>query len=395
MTPSHDAIHRPLRLGDSGLEVAEVRSRLAQVGFALPPGDIFDEACERAVRTLQQQRGLSADGRVGAETHRALDEARWRLGDRVLSFTVSHPLVGDDIAELQRRLTDMGFDCGKADGIFAGRTETAVREFQRNVGLVDDGTCGPATFRALLQLARTVVGGRPQELREYERLHHAGPTLAGKLIVLDPAHGGPDRGIVPDEMLCELDEAAIVDDLAHLLEGKLAAAGAQAFRTRGSDSAEQPLDDTVLESDRVAFANGAEADLLISLHVDGGRSATCQGVATYYFGSDRSGAYSPVGRRLAQLVLDEIVARTDLLDCRAHAKTYHLLRTTRMPAVRIDLGYLTNPGDAMRLGSSLFRDHVAEAIVAAIQRLYEPAVPVEAPLTEVRLSETLPLAIAT
>jgi N-acetylmuramoyl-L-alanine amidase len=261
------------------------------------------------------------------------------------------------------------------------------------VGLVDDGTCGPATFRALLQLARTVVGGRPQDLREYERLHHAGPTLAGKLIVLDPAHGGPDRGIVPDPMLCELDEAAIVDDLAHLLEGKLAAAGAQAFRTRGSDTAEQPLDETIPESDRVAFANGAEADLLISLHVDGSRSATCQGVATYYFGSDRSGAYSAVGRSLAHLVVDEVVARTDLLDCRAHAKTYHVLRATRMPAVRIDLGYLTNPGDAMRLGSSLFRDHVAEAIVAAIQRLYEPPVHVDGHVLDVRVAGAVPLAV--
>jgi N-acetylmuramoyl-L-alanine amidase len=386
MSLSHDAVHRPLRLGDSGLEVAEIRSRLAQVGFPLPPGDVFDEACERAVRALQQDRGLTADGRVGPETHRALDEARWRLGDRVLSYMVSHPLVGDDIAELQRRLTDMGFDCGKADGIFASHTETALREFQRNVGLVDDGTCGPATFRALRQLARTVIGGRPQELREYERLHHAGPTLAGKLIVLDPAHGGVDRGIVPDPTFSELDEAAIVDDLAHLLEGKLSAAGAQAFRTRGSDTPDVPLDETVPEPHRIAFANAAEADLLISLHADGHRNPACQGVATYYFGSQRSGAYSAVGRRLANLLLDEIVARTDLLDCRAHAKTYDLLRTTRMPAVRIDLGYLTNAGDAMRLGSGLFRDHVAEAIVAAIQRLYEQPVVIDAPSAPIELA---------
>jgi N-acetylmuramoyl-L-alanine amidase len=44
-----------------------------------------------------------------------------------------------------------------------------------------------------------------------------------------------------------------------------------------------------------------------------------------------------------------------------------------MPAVRIELGYLTNPGDAARLGSAEFRDELAEAIVVAIQRLYSPA----------------------
>ena len=42
----------------------------------------------------------------------------------------------------------------------------------------------------------------------------------------------------------------------------------------------------------------------------------------------------------------EVVARTDLLDCRTHGKTWDLLRRTRMPAVRLELGYLSHPGDA-------------------------------------------------
>jgi N-acetylmuramoyl-L-alanine amidase len=44
-----------------------------------------------------------------------------------------------------------------------------------------------------------------------------------------------------------------------------------------------------------------------------------------------------------------------------------------MPAVRIELGYLTNPGDAARLGRPEFRDELAEAIAVAIQRLFSPA----------------------
>ncbi len=52
--------------------------------------------------------------------------------------------------------------------------------------------------------------------------------------------------------------------------------------------------------------------------------------------------------------------------------TWDLLRRTRMPAVRLDLGYLTNPGDAARLADPSFRDLVAEAIVVAVQRLYLP-----------------------
>ncbi len=66
----------------------------------------------------------------------------------------------------------------------------------------------------------------------------------------------------------------------------------------------------------------------------------------------------------------EIVARTDLGDLRSHAKTFDILRRTRMPAVRIDAGYLTNPGDAARLADPAFRDVIAEAVVVAVQRVY-------------------------
>jgi N-acetylmuramoyl-L-alanine amidase len=66
----------------------------------------------------------------------------------------------------------------------------------------------------------------------------------------------------------------------------------------------------------------------------------------------------------------EIVARTDLADLRSHSKTWDILRRTKMPAVRVDVGYLTNPGDAARLTDPSFRDVVAEAIVVAVQRVY-------------------------
>ena len=141
----------------------------------------------------------------------------------------------------------------------------------------------------------------------------------------------------------------------------------QAFLTRGRvDDAGAPLDDEA----RAAFANTAGADLVVSLHVDQNTNAEARGVATYYYGGDRHGAHSAVGERLAALLQHEVVARTNLEDCRIHAKTWDLLRATKMPAVRLELGYLTNGGDAARLADPAFRDTVAEAIVAAITELY-------------------------
>ena len=95
-----------------------------------------------------------------------------------------------------------------------------------------------------------------------------------------------------------------------------------------------------------------------------------EGVSTYFYGSQAHGIHSVVGDRFASLVQREICARTDLLNCRTHAKTWDLLRLTTAPTVRVDLGYLTNRHDADRLGRGDFRDVIAESLVIAIQRLY-------------------------
>jgi N-acetylmuramoyl-L-alanine amidase len=364
----------PLRFsrGDSGPAIADIRLKLAALGLVeetpasdaglgSPADAVFDDEVDTAVRAFQQQRGLSVDGVVGPQTYRLLDEARWRLGDRILSYAVSHLMSGDDVAALQQRLMDMGFDCGRVDGIFGSQTASALMDFQRNTGLVADGTCGPSTFKALDRLARTVVGGRPHALRDDEELHRSGPLLHGKVVVIDPGHGGDDRGVVANG----LDEASVVEDLAARVEGRLTATGVHAFLTRGAD---MDLD----ESERAGFANAAEADLVISLHCDAHADPAAHGVATFFYGNDRYGHSSTRGERFADLVQREIVARTDLLDCRVHGKTWPLLRQTRMAAVRIELGYLTSPRDAGRLADPTFRDVVAEAIVAAVQRLYLP-----------------------
>jgi len=348
------------RRGDRGSAVAEVQATLTSLGLLPAPEDGFGAATDRAVREFQQRRGVSVDGIVGPETYRALVAARWGLGDRLLTLA-SNPYTGDDVGALQERLLELGFDAGRVDGVFGVRTQRALRGFQREYGMVPDGACGPATLRALKQLGRLVTGGRPQAMRESEQLHRSGVSLAGKVLVVDPGHGGRDRGATGHG----LDEAAIVEDLAARIEGRLAAVGVRALRTRGSDG--RPSD-----AERARFANDAGADLVVSLHVDRADSPRAHGVAAYHFGTG-SGVTSTVGELLASLVQREVTARTDLLDCGVHAKTWELLRLTRMPAVRLELGHVTHPGDAARLADRGFRDTVADAVLVAVQRLYLPA----------------------
>lgn len=359
---------RPIRPGDRGPAVTEIRKVLAGLDLLVPApdSDEFDARTERAVRAFQQSRGLSVDGRVGTETWQALDAARWRLGARSLYHSVPEPLIGEDIRSLQERLLEMGYDVGRADAIYGVRTARALAQFQREVGLVPDGTCGPHTVNSLRRLGRKVVGGRPQWLRESDAIRQSGPTLVGRTVVIDPGHGGSDPGLTVPEGRRHWTEADLVHDLASRLEGRLAAAGVRVQLTRGPAQR-----DHLPDADRAALANSLSADVFISLHLDGHVNPAADGVATYHYGTD-NGVTSTTGERLAGLVQREIVARTGLRDCRSHAKAWDLLRLTRMPAVRVEVGYLTSPADRSRLIDPRFRDRVVEAIVAAIQRMYLP-----------------------
>jgi N-acetylmuramoyl-L-alanine amidase len=361
--------------GERGPAVAEIRGILAQLGlletFTAVGGDSadaaeFDHPTEVAVRTFQQSRGLSVDGMVGDETWRSLDAARWRLGDRNLYQAMPDPIIGDDVRQLQERLQEMGYDVGRADGIYGAATARALARFQREGGLAPDGACGPETMAALRRLGRKVVGGNAQVLREAERFRHAGPTLIDKVIVIDPGHGGSDLGVVVPDGLLRWTEADLAYDIASRLEGRLAAAGMRVHLTRGPNQAS-----VISDRDRAALANDLGADLFLSIHLDGHENPQAAGVATYHYGTS-DGVVSTVGERLAGLVQREIVMRTKVNDCRTHAKSWDLLRLTKMPAVRVEVAYLTSPDDRARLVDGAFRDRVVEAMIAAVQRMYLP-----------------------
>jgi N-acetylmuramoyl-L-alanine amidase len=377
-----------LRRGDSGPAVVEIRRMLTRFGLlaetsddAAPDGAVsdapgpdstgsdgaspdgadayFDAVVEHAVRAFQQRRGLITDGIVGPSTYRALREAGWTLGDRMLALLISTPMSGDDVVALQEQLLELGYDTGRPSGVFDEQTERGLRAFQRDYCDISDGVCGPSTLRALRQLgARRVKGGRPHLLREQELLREAGPRLRGKRIVIDPGHGGAERGVT----VAGVTEADLMWDLARRLEGRMAATGMEALLTRREDTC--PTD-----AERAAFANAAGAAVVLSLHVDANRSMHAEGLATFHFGNG-SGITSTVGEALAGYIHRELTSRTAMLDLGTQARTWELLRLTRMPTVRVEIGYLTNMGDRRRLLDPAFRDVVAEGILVGVKRLY-------------------------
>ena len=347
------------KLGDRSGAIELISNTLLRLGFISSPSDIFDEKLTQGVKAFQQDRGLTVNGLINEITARSLEEARFRLGDRVLVFNTTALMRGDDVANLQDRLIQMGFNCGKVDGVYEITTENAVKEFQKSVGILSDGRCGPATLISLMRLAKTVSGGAPSALRESINHSVRSPALANKVIVIDPSWGGEFTG----ESANGVNESEIVFDLAQRLEGRLIALGVNVILTRSANN-------SPLEKDRIKVANSVNADLVIALKVDSYKNEKANGVATYFYGREDKGVRSVVGERFANLIQREICARTDLLNCHTHGKSWDLLRLTVAPTIRIDLAYLSNPQDARRLSIAAFRDQLAEAIVVAIQRLY-------------------------
>ncbi len=346
-----------LRRGDRGGAVVEIRSALGALGLLDNPDehlttgkqvalDFFDDDLDHAVRAFQQRRGLLVDGIVGEATYRALREASYRLGARTLAHQFGAPMYGDDVATLQSRLQDLGFYTALVDGYFGLQTHNGLMSYQREYGLAPDGICGPELHA----------------IREEEHVRVSGPRLSGKRIIIDPGRGSSDRGLIMPGPEGPMSEADILWDLASRLEGRMTAIGMETFLSR-------PVNHSPGDSERAATANTVGADLMISLRFERQPGPAASGVASFYFGSPH-GSVSTIGRNLADFIQREVVARTGLRDCRAHGRTWDLLRLTRMPTVQVDVGYITNPNDQSKLVTRECRDAVAEGILAAVKRLY-------------------------
>lgn len=107
-------------------------------------------------------------------------EAGWRLGQRLLYLSHLN-LRGDDVAELQVRLAQFGFNPGRIDGIFGVLTEEALTDFQRNCALDANGTLTRATLIELTRMTSThTARSLVTEARDRAGFHEA---PAGPLVI--------------------------------------------------------------------------------------------------------------------------------------------------------------------------------------------------------------------
>jgi len=346
----------PIALRSTGAHVEDVQRLLSGVGMSPSPDEpgVFGPATQRAVRELQQRHGLPADGIVDHETWQVLVSASYRLGDRLL-FRTRPMLRGEDVRDLQLRLSRLGFDPGLVDGVFGPDTESALLRFQSEVGLAVDGILGSETLEQLGRLHRAHHAAPASMARERSQLRRPlRADLRGARILLDPANGPEVPGVLaPDGT----PEHAITWAIASLMEGRLAALGAAVLLSRGPTTSPDA-------AERATVANEADVELIVSIGLNRAASPRVSGATAAYFGT---GQYvSELGRALADRLLERTVGVLGTPDCRSHPATVSILRLSRAPAVVLEPGFLTSPDDARLLTDPAVQRRLADAIVGAL-----------------------------
>lgn len=169
------------------------------------------------------------------------------------------------------------------------------------------------------------------------------------VVVIDPGHGGPDPGAIG---IGGLQEKGIVLDIGTKVAEQLERQGIQAILTRADDR------DLDLEP-RVRMAEQANATVFVSIHanaIDMSRP-DISGLETYYYDS---------GQELAQTIHRNILQGTGVQDRRVRTARFYVLRKTTMPAVLVEVGFVTGRDDAAKLSTSAYRSQMAAAIARGI-----------------------------
>lgn len=180
-------------------------------------------------------------------------------------------------------------------------------------------------------------------------------------VYVDPGHGGSDPGAVANG----LQEKHVALAIARLVEAGLRRHGVSVKMSRTTDEYKS-LDQRTNE------ANAWGANIFVSIHCNAAASASANGFEVWH-----SILPTSKGRDLAALIADELDRATPLSNRGTRSKAnaagrdaFHVIRETRMPAVIVECGFLTNDGDADYLRDSDGQAKIADAITRGVLRFF-------------------------
>lgn len=193
--------------------------------------------------------------------------------------------------------------------------------------------------------------------------------LAGKTIVIDPGHGGPDGGAVGRDQTQEKDIALTV---AKKLRSYLQQAGGLIYLTREEDTDLADPDTSGLSRrksedirNRLDFIHDKQADLFVTIHLNAIPSPRWRGAQTFYYPEfDES-------RHLAKMIQAELVRNLENTDREALAiNGIYLLKYAEIPGALVEIGFLSNEEERELLKQDEYQEQVAGSIYLGILRYF-------------------------
>lgn len=186
-------------------------------------------------------------------------------------------------------------------------------------------------------------------------------VLRGKVIVVDPGHGGNNPGAIANGDV-EADNNLAV---GLKLQDRLRQAGATVVMTRDSDRNVNPNAATLsaeLQA-RLDIAEKNHADIFVSIHSNDNPDPSVAGAMTFY-PSGKSSA-------LALEVQSALVRETAATDKGTQPETFYVLRNAAMPSILVEMGFVSNPAEAAKLKSDAYRGKVAQGIFSGIVKYFQ------------------------
>ena len=186
--------------------------------------------------------------------------------------------------------------------------------------------------------------------------------LYDKIIVLDAGHGGDDpgasQGIYFEKNLNFLILNSYVKELFKDSDIKV-------YFTRETDT-------FITLKDRAKFASKVGADLFISLHMNSFTSASAQGTEVFYSASNNKTV--PSGLRsylLAKKLVDNISTSISTRNRGATSSSFYVVKNNSVPAVLIELGFMTNTSDLNKITNTTYQKKAADAIYKSVVEIFE------------------------
>jgi len=310
--------------------------------------------------------------------------------------------TGRAVRALQSILVTLGYSPGPVDGIFGIRTSTALRTLQSDLHLMADGVVGPSTRSAMASREHTVRRGdtvfllatrygapvdwiaRSNNLDNPNWIHPgqqlwipirrpvaagggaaaATADLRGHHIIVDAGHGGSNPGALG---VNGLKEKEVTLDVSLRLKELLQAAGATVTMTRASDYAPSVPGYPGFGqlAARTLIANQSGGDIFVSIHSNWYGDPHATGIMVFVHHDASRTAWV-----LAQNLYRGTVASSGMRAVDLQGADFYVLRETTMPAVLMELGFLSNWSDAQKLNRPAFRQQLAEGLYNGILAFY-------------------------